>query len=105
MRKVAGIRSGYQLGTMDGRSTWVGPKNGVRAAAQLSNITLDLQRHRLDHGRARPCSRTWCSTGRASFSRTSPITVVVTFKDLPGNTLGQAGPRNGFENFAGAPFG
>jgi len=40
MRKVAGIKAGYQLGTMDGRSTWVSPRHQARAAAALSTITI-----------------------------------------------------------------
>lgn len=104
MRQVAGIKAGYQLGTMDGRSTWVGPMHQVRAAAALSNITITYK------------GTGWTAAAKAVFEDVAQywesqlqsdveITVVVTLKDLPGNTLGQAGPRNGFENFVGAPFG
>jgi hypothetical protein len=102
MRSAPGRMVQYQRGVMDGRTTLVGPERDVLPAGNpRSDFRISYE-------------GTWTTNARTTFESAIayleaniasdvPIRVRATFANLPGNTLGSAGPWSYFQNFPGAP--
>lgn len=102
-RMIPGRMIDYKSGIQNGLTTRVGPKRNVSLAVARSNWQIVFDGAGWTQA-AKVVTQNAVDYWASEVESTVTIKIKVTFKDLPGNTLGSAGPKDFFENWtSGTP--